>query len=182
MLVLLPIPVGGKLGQAAIARFAFSQLRGAFQHRLLEHLAVTLEALVEEAHLQHVVDARLHFDQVEGLGYEILRAGLQRAQLMARLGGDHEDRKIAVHIVGLEAFDHLEAVHSGHLQVEENQVVAVLAVQRAYLARVRGRGDRGVTRFAQHLLEQAHIDLLVVDDQDAGVEDVGLVDFHALSL
>jgi hypothetical protein len=36
----------------------------------------------------------------------------------------------------------------------------------------------GIARFAQHLLEQADIDLLVVDDEDAGGEDVGFICFH----
>ena len=110
VLVLLPVPVGGELGQAAIAGFAFAQLGGAFLHRLLQDLAVILEFLVEQPHFQHVVDARLDFDQVERLADEILSAGLQRAQLVARLGGDHQDRKVAVRIVGLEAFHHLNPV------------------------------------------------------------------------
>ena len=120
------------------------------------------------------MDARLDFDQVERLADEILCAGLQRAQLVAGLGGDHEDRKVAVRVVGLEAFHHLEAVHAGHLQVEQDQVVAVLAMQRADLVRIHGRGDARVAGLAQHLLEQADIGLLVVDDQDAGVENVRL--------
>jgi hypothetical protein len=60
---------------------------------------------------------------------------------VARLGGNHEHRQVGVGRVGLEAFHHLEAVHAGHLQVEQDQVVAVLAVQRADLARIHGRRD-----------------------------------------
>ena len=148
VLVLLPVPVGGQLGQAAIAGFAFAQLGGPFLHRLFQHLVVVLELLVQQPHFQHVVDARLDFDQVERLADEILRAGLQRAQLVAGLGGDHEHRQVAVRIVGLEGFDHLESVHAGHLQVEQDQVVAVLAMQRADLVRIHGRGDAGVAGFA----------------------------------
>ena len=76
-----------------------------------------------------------------GLLMKSLCAGLQRAQLVARLGGDHEDRKVAVRIVRLEAFHHLESIHAGHLQVEQDQVVAVLAMQRADLLRICRRGD-----------------------------------------
>ena len=120
-LVLLPVPVGGEFGQAAIAGFAFAQFGGPFLHRLLEHLAVTLELPVQQPHFQHVVDARLDFHQIERLADEIPCAGLQRAQLVAGLGGDHEDRQVAVGIVGLQAFHHLESVHAGHLQVEQNR-------------------------------------------------------------
>jgi hypothetical protein len=62
----------GELGQAAIAGFAFAQLGGAFLHRLFQHLVVVLELLVQQPHFQHVVDARLDFDQVERLADEIL--------------------------------------------------------------------------------------------------------------
>ena len=181
VLVLLPVPVGGQFGQAAIARFAFAQLGGPFLHRLFQHLVVVLEFLVQQPHFQHVVDARLDFDQIERLADEILGAGLQRAQLVAGLGGEHEDRKVAVRVVGLEAFHHLESIHAGHLQVEQDQVVAVLAMQRADLLRIHRRGDAGVAGLAQQLLEQADIGLLIVDDQDAGVENVGLVQSSCLS-
>jgi len=133
VLVLLPVPVGGQFGQAAIAGFAFAQFGGPFLHRLFQHLVVILEFFVQQPHFQHVVDACLDFDQIERLADEILCAGLQRAQLVARLGGDHQDRKVAVRIVGLEAFHHLESIHAGHLQVEQDQVVAVFAMQRADL-------------------------------------------------
>ena len=75
------------------------QFSGPFLHRLFQHLVVILEFLVQQPHFQHVVDARLDFDQVKRLADEILCAGLQGAQLVARLGGDHEDRKVAVRIV-----------------------------------------------------------------------------------
>src|SRR5204863_364649 len=71
-------------------------------------------------------------------------------------------------------------IHAGHLQVEENQVVAVLTMQRADLVRISGRAHAAVAGLAQGLLEQADIGLLIVDDQEAGVEDVGLGD-HAAS-
>ena len=108
-----------------------------------------------------------------------LGAGLQRAQLVAGLSGDHEDRKVAVGIVGLEGLDHLEAIHAGHLQIEQDQVVAVLAMQRADFLRIHRRGDVGIAGVAQHLLEQADIGLLIVDDQYSGVEDFGFGNHHA---
>ena len=137
-----------------------------------QHLVVVLELLVQQPHFQHVVDARLDLDQIERLADEILGAGLQRAQLVAGLRGEHDDRQIAVGVVRLQAFHHLEAVHARHLQVEQDQVVAVLAMQRADLVRIHRRGHARVAGLAQQLLEQADVGLLVVDDQDAGVENV----------
>ena len=107
---------------------------------------------------------------------------MQCAQLVARLGGDHDDRQVAVPVIGLQSFDDLESVHAGHLQVEQDQVVAVLPMQRADFGRRHRRGDVRVAGFAQHLLEQLDIGLLVVDDQDAGAANVLLGDHHAFSL
>ena len=149
------------------------QLSGPFLHRLFQHLAVILDFLVQQPHFQHVVDARQHFGQIERFADEILRAGFQRAQLVARLGGDHEDRKIAVRFDFLQAFHHLESVHAGHLQIEQDQVVAVLAVKLADLLRIHRGRDASIAGAAQHLLEQPDIGFLIVNDQDAGVKNIG---------
>ena len=111
--------------------------------RALRHdLAVELPRLeVKQAHLEHVVDARQHLGEIERLADEVLRAGLERAQLVVRLRGDDQHRQIAVRLDLLQAFHHLEAVHARHLEIEQDQVVAVLAVQLADLARVGGRRD-----------------------------------------
>ena len=73
----------------------------------------------------------------------------------------------------------MEPIHAGHLKVEQDQVVAVLAVQRADFLRIHRRGNAGVAGFTQQLLEQTDIGLLVVDDQDRGVQNVGCIDGHA---
>ena len=163
-----------------IARFAFAQLGRPFADRLFQHLVEILELLVQQPHLQHVVDARLDFDQIERLADEILRAGLQRAQLVTRLGREHDDREVAVGIVRLEALHHLESIHAGHLQIEQDQVVGVPAMQRADLLRIHRRGHAGVAGLAQQLLEQADIGLLIVDDQDARGKNVRGADHHAV--
>ena len=71
----------------------------------------------------------------KGLLMKSLRAGLQRAQFVARLRGQHDDRQVGIVDIGLQPLDHLEAVHARHLQIEQDQVVAVAAMQRAHLAR-----------------------------------------------
>ena len=52
-------------------------------------------------------------------------------------------------------------------------------MQRADLARIHRRGDAGIAGLAQQLLEQADVGLLIVDNQDAGVENVECADHHA---
>jgi len=106
-------------------------------------------------------------------------AGLQRAQLVAGLGRDYHDRQVAIRIVGIEACHHLESIHAGHLEIEQDQVIAVLAMQRANLARIHRRGDVGKACIGQQLLQQNDICLLIVGDQDAGAENFRLVELHA---
>ncbi len=125
------------------------------------------------------MDAGADFDQIEGFADEILGAGLQGAQLVARLGGNHQHRQVGVGRVGLETFHHLESIHAGHLQVEQDQVVVVLAMQGTDLVRIHRRHDAAVAGFAQQLFEQKHVGLLIVDDQNAGVENLGATDDHA---
>jgi hypothetical protein len=88
---------------------------------------------VEEAHLEHVVDTDQHLLEVEGLADKILRSGFQGAELLRGLCGDHEDGQVTAELDFLQALHHLEAVHPGHLEVEQDQVVVVDAVELADL-------------------------------------------------
>ena len=119
------------------------------------------------------MDACFDFHQVEGLADEVLGASLQRAQLVAGLGRDHQHGQIAARLDVAQAFHDFEAIHFRHLQVEQDQIVAVLLVQRVHGLRVHGGGDARIAGVAQHLFEQHDVGLLVIDDEDAGVQDLG---------
>ncbi len=125
---------------------------------------------MQQAHFQNIVNAGAQFGQIERFADEILGARFQRAQFVSGLGGDHQDRKIAVFLDFLQAFHHLESVHAGHLEIEQNQRVAVFAVQLADLGRIGGSVEGGIAGNAQHALKQADIGFLIVDDQDSGIE------------
>ncbi len=105
-------------------------------------------------------------------GTPILRPGFQRAQLVPREGCYHENRKITVGLDLLQALHHLESVHAGHLKIEQDQVVTILAVKFAALARIDRRHYGYVASIVQHLLQQRDIGLLIVNDQDAGLKQV----------
>ena len=179
--VLLPVPVGGEFGKAPKPRLARAQLGGAFAHRALEQLVVVLEFFVEQPHFQHVVNAGLDFEQLEGFADEIFRAGLQCTQLVCGLRGEHDDGQVAVGDVFFQLLHHLEAVDAGHLQVEQDQVEAVLSVQRLHILRLHRGRHVGVARFTEHALQQPDVGLLVVDDQQAGVQDVIGAEHHVAS-
>ena len=98
---------------------------------------------------------------------------------MTWLGGERDDWKVAIRFVCLEDFHHPEAIHTGHLQIEQNQVVAVFPMQRADLLWIRRRGNAGVAGFTQQLFKQTDIGLLIVNNQDAGVKN-GRCTYHHL--
>ena len=102
-----------------------------------------------------------------GLLTKSLAPALQRAQLVSRLGGDHEHRKIAVRFDFLQAFHHLESIHAGHLQIEQDQVVVVIAMQRADCMRIHRRGDAAHSRHSRSMCSsKLHVGILIVHDQD----------------
>src|ERR1019366_5236838 len=127
---------------------------------------------VQQAHLQNIVNARPQLGQIERFADEILRPGLQRAQLVIRLRGDYEDRQVAVLFDFLQAFHHLESVHAGHLKIEQDQVVAVLEVKLADLVRISRRLDGNIAGTTQQPLEQKDIGFLIVNDQDFAAKNV----------
>jgi len=54
------------------------------QHQIVifQRFIQLFEISVQQPHFQHVVDARLHFDQVKRFGYKIFRAGSECTQLV----------------------------------------------------------------------------------------------------
>ena len=109
---------------------------------------------MQQAHFQNVVDARPQFGQVERFADEILGAGFERAQFVSRLGGDHQDRQIAVLFDFFQPFHHLEPVHAGHLEIQQDQGVTVLPVKFADGLRIGRRFDGCIASDAQHALKQ----------------------------
>ena len=99
-----------------------------FLHPLLQHVVCKLQRLVQEAHFQHVVNPRQHLGQRKRLADEVLGAGLEGAQLLSRLRADDQHRKVAVRCNFLESLHDLESIHAGHHQVQQDEVVRVLAV------------------------------------------------------
>jgi hypothetical protein len=102
---------------------------GVVQRQFLLGAAVLGQFLVQQAYFQHVVDALVHFEQVEGLADEVARAGFERGDLEAGLGREGQHRQVAALFDFLQALHDLETVQARHLQVEQDQVVVVFAMQ-----------------------------------------------------
>jgi len=88
------------------------------------------------------------------------------------LGRDDEHREITADIERLKALHHLKAVQARHLKVQQDQGIAVLAVQLADLVRIPGGGDGKVAGAAQHFLQQRDVGFLIVNDEDVGLKNV----------
>jgi hypothetical protein len=141
VLVLFPVPVGRQLGEAAEARLALVELGRALPHFPLQLRRFAVRAAYRGGGLQHVVDSRFDFDEIERFADEVFRTGLQRAQLVAGLGGDDEHREVGSASLVLRTLHHDESVHARHLQVEQDEVVAVRAMECADLERIHRRRD-----------------------------------------
>ena len=167
--------VGGGVHGAAKAL----QFGRALAHRAFEQGVVVTRGAVQQPHFEHVADAREHFERVEGLADEVARARFQRRQLGVRVGGDHQHGQVAFQFQRAQGIHHVVAAHAGHHQVEDDQVKLVALVQAGHGARVEGAADGRVAAAAQQVLEQAQIDVLVVDDENFRRIDIGLADHGA---
>src|SRR5688572_11344492 len=127
---------------------------------------------MKQPHLQDVVDTDQNFSEFERLAHKILRSGFEGAQLEVGLRGDDENRKIPVGLDGFQLLQYLESVHARHLQVEQNERIAVLTMQPDHLTRMARGCNRRVARTAQHLVQEGDVGLFIVNDQDARLKNI----------
>src|SRR4029077_17099775 len=73
----------------------------------------------------------------------------------------------------LQALHDLEAICARHHEIEQDQVVAMLAVKLTDLVGIHRGRDGHIAGAAQHPLEQQDIASLIIDDQDLAVKNVG---------
>ena len=112
-------------------------------HLLFEAIEVDLFAIAKALLVEAGVDARPQQHRIEGLGQVVLGARLDTADDAVDLvdGRDHDHRHPVHPRVGLEARQHLEAVHVRHHQVEEDQIEILGLHLRQRLAPAIGRAD-----------------------------------------
>jgi hypothetical protein len=109
------------------------------------------------------------FRLVEGLGHEVVGAGLDRPDLLlVATGGDHDHGQERRGRVLPQPAAHLVAVHLGHDDVEQDQVGVELPDEPQRLRPGAGRVHPVATR-AEHGVNQADIGRQVVDGEDEGL-------------
>ena len=135
-----------------------------------ERPVLVLQREVERSRFEKISCAQQHFGALERLREKILRAARERAiaRLARRVGGEHEHRQI---LAGRGAVaqrrEQREAIDMRHVQIEHHEIGVQLVEQRQRRARISGATDLGVATGQQHALQQAHVRLLVVDDENA---------------
>src|SRR5579871_5635954 len=118
------------------------------------------------------MDTRPKFGKIERLANEVFGPGLQRSQLMVGLCSDDDHWYVTVNLNLLKPFQHLKAVHAGHLEIEQDQAVWILLMKLAYLIRMSGGIDGRVSRNAEHPLYQLNVRVFVVNDQNSRLQDI----------
>ena len=90
---------------------------------------LTLQALTS---LQQVLDVQMQLFHIEGFGQEGVSTTFQTFETIADIGhrGEHDDGYVADVDVGLDHPQHGEAVHLGHHDIADDEVVAVLGSRR----------------------------------------------------
>ena len=110
--------------------------REVLRPRRRELVPKSLGFQAQQADFDDVLGAHQDLRQVEWLADEIPRASSQRPQLVTGLGGDDEDGEMTLRVALLKALHDLKPVHVRHLEVEQDQSVAVLAMELADQSRI----------------------------------------------
>jgi len=153
---------GGQLDQGAGAE----DLAGAGAHRDIVELDLVRGLGLElRVAAQHGLHAGQQLGQAEGLGDVVFGAQLEAHDLvhLGASGAEHHDQGVV--LVLAQAPQHLEAVHLGQHDVEDDQAELFFASQRQAQVAVVGQGD--LVALGREVHFEAHGDALVIlDDQD----------------
>ena len=111
-------------------------------------------------------DGLLEVGEVERLGHVVEGADLERVagEVDVLVGGHHDDRHRRRHLA--QAPQRLDAVETGHADVEEHEVRPTVGQHRQRLRAARGGGDL-VAVLREVLGEDVTDGLLVVHDENA---------------
>ena len=139
-------------------------------HRLsfLQGLAQAQIFLPRAAMLEGLGDQAGQVIGVEGLHDVVVGAVLERLHrgLHGSVAGHDDDDDVRIDLADLAV--QLQAVHAGHLDVQQGQVPALARQLQQRLARAVG-GVHAVAFFLEPFSQRVPDDVFVVDDQDAGL-------------
>jgi hypothetical protein len=158
----------GHLGrEEALQSFQSRELLDLLFDTALEGVAPLRKLLVKLANAQQRTYARQQLRGVDGLGEEVVRAGLD--SLHALLGGiecgHHDDGQEPGLFALADPAAHLVTAHPGHHHVEQHQIGALLLEHLQRFGSGSGAADVEVAR-GQQVDQQPHVVGRVVDHED----------------
>ena len=118
--------------------------------------------------------ARLDLLDVEWLGDVVDTASREGAYLVDgfAVGADEDDGDGGQHRILLQFRAHLVAIHHGHIDVEQDEIRGI-GVGGLESQAPAGNRPRAVAAAFEHVGQHLEIGWGVVDDQDAGTDEVG---------
>ena len=165
--------LGGQRQPLEGLRLRFLQILRPFEHTVLETRLLFAERLFEEPDVEDVADPQKHLLHVQRLREEVLRARHEGPMLdLARdVRGEDEDGWVRRRVEGgLQLLHHGEPVHPRHVEVQDDEIGSESFDETAHLLRLR-RGDGvDVPGLGEDPLQEEHVRLLVVDDEDPSLE------------
>ena len=131
---------------------------GSARLRLLDFLRTGLR--------QKELNAIQDIGENERFTEEGVASRLQRLNHQSWVGRDDEDCSPLRSFDLTQPLHDLEPVHFRHLEIQEDEVVVILEVQRLDLFRVRRRRNIGISATPKRVFEQTDVRHLVIDDED----------------
>ena len=130
----------------------------------IEHLSVAQSFL-----LQASIDPCFQQHRVKGLGQVVLCPHLDAPRNVAHIvqGRDHDDRDVSQRLIRFEVRQHLEPVHLGHHDIQQDQIRLLCRDPGQRLPTIPRSGCHTV-QVLQLLLQVVYVKGLVIDDQDLG--------------
>ncbi len=122
--------------------------------------------MIARRSLNRRTHAREQLDLLEGLGNEVVGAGVERLDhvLARRVGGDDDHRQGRSQRIGAQPPANLEAVEARQVEVEQHQVGLMLD-DRAQPVLAVANADRLVGGRLEHAQQHLALSLVVLDDQ-----------------
>ena len=153
----------------------FPQARGALVAHRLQVGLVAPDFVLRFFHLQQRRDTHAELGFVDRLGDKVVRAGFDGVQpVFARLEARHEDDgHVVAHRILADAPADVEAVESGHHDIQQDEIDAELQLGEPFDAVARGF-DLVSQSLHEHLRDSAD-SVVIVDHEDALASDADSV-------
>ena len=136
---------------------------------LAQQVVLFAQVVVHLAQLEHALHAHHQLGRPHRLGEEVVAADPQGAveRVEVALRGEEHDRRLGTARSGADPLAHRDAVHVGHLDVEQH-AIGPLAIEGHECVGAAAREHHEVALTLQRRARHGPADLVVIDDEDLG--------------